>query len=218
MEGVSEQTEQPRQPDENRVVVITPEGMGVAEPRRREESAEPENPADLVEQPAKVMRIGAMIKNLLDEVRNAPLDEAGRSRLAEIHTRSIAELKDGLAPELVEELDRIALPFGDERPQTRSYASPRPSSWGGWKGCSTASRPLWLPSRWPLSSSWPVCAGRCPQVTPKVRPVCRVPRDASSAPATSRASPARPASTSRPVRLASLATRERSEDAVMGPV
>ena len=116
MEGVSEQTEQPRQPDENRVVVITPEGMGVAEPRRREESAEPENPADLVEQPAKVMRIGAMIKNLLDEVRNAPLDEAWRSRIAEIHTRSIDELKDGLAPELVEELDRIALPFGDDAP------------------------------------------------------------------------------------------------------
>ena len=113
---MTEQPEQPRQPDENRVVVITPEGMGVAEPRRKDESAEPENPADLVEQPAKVMRIGAMIKNLLDEVRNAPLDAAGRSRLAEIHTRSIAELKDGLAPELVEELDRIALPFGDDAP------------------------------------------------------------------------------------------------------
>ena len=112
---MTEQPEQPRQPDENRVVVITPEGMGVAEPRK-DESAEPENPADLVEQPAKVMRIGSMIKNLLDEVRNAPLDAAGRSRLAEIHTRSIAELKDGLAPELVEELDRIALPFGDDAP------------------------------------------------------------------------------------------------------
>ncbi|HPZ70260.1 MAG TPA: DUF2587 domain-containing protein, partial [Dermatophilaceae bacterium] len=105
--------------DENRIVVITPDGMGVAtsghgddEGHDSRDSREVTNPADLVEQPAKVMRIGSMIKNLLDEVRNAPLDEAGRLRLAEIHRRSIDELKDGLAPELVEELDRIALPFG----------------------------------------------------------------------------------------------------------
>ena len=69
-----------------------------------------------MEQPAKVMRIGSMIKNLLDEVRNAPLDEAGRTRLAEIHRRSIEELKAGLAPELVEELDRLALPFSSAAP------------------------------------------------------------------------------------------------------
>jgi hypothetical protein len=62
------------------------------------------------------MRIGSMIKQLLEEVRNAPLDQAGRVRLAEIHRRSIEELKDGLAPELIEELERIALPFGDEAP------------------------------------------------------------------------------------------------------
>lgn len=73
-------------------------------------------PTDLVEQPAKVMRIGSMVKSLLEEVRNAPLDDAGRLHLAQVHERSIAELKDGLAPELVEELDRIALPFGDGNP------------------------------------------------------------------------------------------------------
>jgi hypothetical protein len=90
--------------DENRIVVITPDGMGVAtsghgddEGHDSRDSREVTNPADLVEQPAKVMRIGSMIKNLLDEVRNAPLDEAGRLRLAEIHRRSIDELKDGLA-------------------------------------------------------------------------------------------------------------------------
>jgi hypothetical protein len=66
---------------------------------------------DLVDQPAKVMRIGTMIKQLLDEVRSAPLDDAARVRLAEIHERSIKELEDGLAPELVEELERINLPF-----------------------------------------------------------------------------------------------------------
>ena len=66
---------------------------------------------DLVEQPAKVMRIGTMIKQLLEEVRAAPLDEASRSRLREIHAKSIRELEDGLAPELRDELDRLTLPF-----------------------------------------------------------------------------------------------------------
>ncbi|WP_337062774.1 bacterial proteasome activator family protein [Kineococcus sp. G2] len=92
-----------------RVVVVTPQGMGIAEPP---EEGEP-GPADLVSQPAKVMRIGSMVKQLLEEVRSAPLDEAGRHRLAEIHDRSLAELEDGLAPDLVEELRRIALPFAE---------------------------------------------------------------------------------------------------------
>ncbi|WUV04375.1 bacterial proteasome activator family protein [Actinoallomurus sp. NBC_01490] len=70
--------------------------------------------AEMVEQPAKVMRIGSMIRQLLEEVRQAPLDEASRARLAEIHQRSIKELEDGLAPELIEELERIALPFTTE--------------------------------------------------------------------------------------------------------
>lgn len=67
-----------------------------------------------VEQPAKVMRIGTMIKQLLEEVRAAPLDEAGRARLKEIHQSSIKELEEGLAPELRDELDRLSLPFSDE--------------------------------------------------------------------------------------------------------
>lgn len=99
---------------DEKVVVVTPEGMGVAE--RNPEGKPSQNPADLVEQPAKVMRIGSMIKQLLEEVRNAPLDEAGRARLADVHERSLSELKDGLAPELVEELERISLPFSDEAP------------------------------------------------------------------------------------------------------
>jgi hypothetical protein len=68
---------------------------------------------DLVEQPAKVMRIGTMIKQLLEEVRAAPLDDASRNRLREIHATSIRELEDGLAPELREELDRLTLPFNE---------------------------------------------------------------------------------------------------------
>jgi hypothetical protein len=69
---------------------------------------------DLVEQPAKVMRIGTMIKQLLEEVRAAPLDEASRTRLRAIHATSIRELEEGLAPELREELDRLTLPFNED--------------------------------------------------------------------------------------------------------
>ncbi|GAC1598742.1 MAG: bacterial proteasome activator family protein [Pseudarthrobacter sp.] len=76
------------------------------------------NLQDLVDQPAKVMRIGTMIRQLLEEVKAAPLDDAARGRLAEIHERSIKELEDGLAPELVAELvaelERINLPFPDD--------------------------------------------------------------------------------------------------------
>ena len=71
---------------------------------------------DLVEQPAKVMRIGGMIRQLLDEVKAAPLDEASRVRLRDIHLQSIKELEDGLAPELIEELERLSLPFDGETP------------------------------------------------------------------------------------------------------
>jgi hypothetical protein len=69
---------------------------------------------DLVEQPAKVMRIGSMIRQLLEEVKSAPLDEASRNRLREIHRASIKELESGLAPELVDELERLSLPFTDD--------------------------------------------------------------------------------------------------------
>jgi Protein of unknown function (DUF2587) len=79
-----------------------------------EEDADGKSLTDLVEQPAKVMRIGTMIKQLLEEVRAAPLDDASRNRLREIHRTSIRELEDGLAPELREELERLTLPFTDD--------------------------------------------------------------------------------------------------------
>ncbi|MEU2348352.1 bacterial proteasome activator family protein [Modestobacter sp. NPDC049651] len=79
--------------------------------------------ADLVEQPAKVMRIGTMIKQLLEEVRAAPLDDASRNRLRDIHASSIRELEQGLAPELRDELERITLPFSED--QTPSDAELR---------------------------------------------------------------------------------------------
>ncbi len=76
----------------------------------------PEEPVESVEQPAKVMRIGSMVKQLLDEVRNAPLDEASRVRLREIYEQSVRELAGALSPDLAAELDRMALPFDESAP------------------------------------------------------------------------------------------------------
>jgi hypothetical protein len=108
--------EQPQESeaDQNRtVLVVGPDGRPVAAVDQ-EQVEGAEDPGKLIEQPAKVMRIGSMIKQLLEEVRAAPLDEAGRQRLREIHRRSIVELEDGLAAELCEELDRLSLPFDEE--------------------------------------------------------------------------------------------------------
>ncbi|ADH70653.1 MULTISPECIES: bacterial proteasome activator family protein [Nocardiopsis] len=97
-------------PDEQARILV----MGTDRDGDGEEGAEePRTLADMVEQPAKVMRIGSMIRQLLEEVKAAPLDEASRARLKEIHTSSIKELEDGLAPELIEELERLTLPFAE---------------------------------------------------------------------------------------------------------
>ena len=114
---MSEENATPRR----HVVVVGPDGtpLGAAPiPDAEGEVVEGENEASdvshLVEQPAKVMRVGTMIKQLLEEVRAAPLDDASRNRLREIHKRSILELEDGLAPELRDELERLSLPFTDD--------------------------------------------------------------------------------------------------------
>jgi hypothetical protein len=109
-------------PENEPVLVIGPDGRPIAVPRpgtngdttAKTEESDSESLADMVEQPAKVMRIGTMIKQLLEEVRAAPLDDASRTRLREIHKSSISELGQGLAPELREELERLALPFGED--------------------------------------------------------------------------------------------------------
>ncbi len=75
-----------------------------------------EESREAVEHPAKVMRIGSMIKQLLDEVRQAPLDRASRQRLREIYENSVRELADGLSPDLAAELDRLALPLESPEP------------------------------------------------------------------------------------------------------
>ena len=82
-----------------------------------DEQSEDIGRGEAVEHPAKVMRIGSMIKQLLEEVRQAPLDEASRSRLREIYDTSITELADGLSPDLRDELARMTSPFkADEVP------------------------------------------------------------------------------------------------------
>src|SRR4051794_32641939 len=97
------------------VIVVGPDGrpMGTVD---SDGTLAPEEPGNLIEQPAKVMRIGSMIRQLLEEVKSAPLDEKSRARLREIHQASIKELEQGLAPELVEELERLSLPFGEDTP------------------------------------------------------------------------------------------------------
>jgi len=106
--------------DDGRVYVVTPDSMAVEGPPAAEveDGEEQKSVTDMVEQPAKVMRIGNMIRQLLEEVKSAPLDDASRQRLRSIHSASIAELKQGLAPELVEELERITLPFGEDATPT----------------------------------------------------------------------------------------------------
>jgi hypothetical protein len=75
--------------------------------------AQPEDQVETISAPAKVMRIGSMVKQLLDEVRGAPLDDASRERLGEIYERSIVELGEALSPDLQQELHNLALPFRD---------------------------------------------------------------------------------------------------------
>ena len=108
----------PQEPGRPQVVVVGPDGIAVG--GGSEDAADgnsSERPiTEMVEQPAKVMRIGSMIRQLLEEVKSAPLDEKSRARLKEIHQNSIKELEDGLAPELVAELERLSLPFGDDTP------------------------------------------------------------------------------------------------------
>jgi hypothetical protein len=87
----------------------------VLAPGETEEQAGDEN-SDYISQPAKVMRIGSMVKSLLDEARSSPLDEAGRTRLREIYEISIHELSGALSPDLGEELSRMAIPFSADVP------------------------------------------------------------------------------------------------------
>jgi hypothetical protein len=106
-------------------------GEVVDEMPRRPDRAE-DGPIESIMEPAKVMRIGSMVKQLLDEVRQAPLDEASRERLAEVYERSIVELAGALSPDLQEELHSLALPFGDDAPPSDSELRIAQAQLVGW--------------------------------------------------------------------------------------
>lgn len=123
--------------DGPKVLIVGPDGMPVGQGFTRlgeEDGFEPrELPVtEMVEQPAKVMRIGSMIKQLLEEVRAAPLDEASRVRLKDIHASSIKELELGLAPELVAELERLSLPFTEDTIPTEAELRIAQAQLVGW--------------------------------------------------------------------------------------
>jgi hypothetical protein len=102
---------------DGRPVIVDADGNPIAAEDAPERERYESDPSKLVPEPAKVMRVGSMIKQLLEEVRAADLDDKGRQRLRDIHARSIAELESGLAPELRDELERLSLPFSaDEIP------------------------------------------------------------------------------------------------------
>jgi hypothetical protein len=99
------------------VMVVGPDGgpLGMARvPQQPSDDDQQQGVGAMVEQPAKVMRIGTMIKQLLDEVKSAPLDDASRVRLRTILSSSVRELEEGLAPELRDELNRLSTPFADD--------------------------------------------------------------------------------------------------------
>ncbi len=97
---MSDEVAQPEKPEV--MIVVAPAAPAVPEPV-----------TETVTEPAKVMRIGSMVKQLLEEARTSPLDVASRERMAEIYERSIVEVSDALSPDLAQELHMLALPFKD---------------------------------------------------------------------------------------------------------
>jgi hypothetical protein len=93
---------------------VMAEGDGGTPPDSEAEDAAAQ--AEQVTHPTKLIRIASMVRSMLEEVRRAPLDDAGRKALREIHEKSVEELEDVISPELREELDDVSLPFSAETP------------------------------------------------------------------------------------------------------
>jgi hypothetical protein len=123
------------QTEDGKILIVGPDGMAVEGPPRdpsAEQDNEPRSVTELVEQPAKVMRVANMIRQLLDEVKAAPLDEASRQQLRAIHEASIKELESGLAPELVDELERLSLDFTEDSTPTEAELRIAQAQLVGW--------------------------------------------------------------------------------------
>ncbi len=97
-----------------------------------EDEARREAPRGSVSEPAKVMRIGSMIKQLLEEVRTTDLDERGRTRLREIYDTSVLELSEALSPDLQDELASLVIPFGDDEVPSESELRIAQAQLVGW--------------------------------------------------------------------------------------
>ncbi len=137
---------------------------GSSEPMPGTEADDTER-TESIEQPAKLLRIGSMVKQLLDEVRHAPLDEAGRTRLREIYDQSIHELSDGLSPDLVAELERVTIPFDSSAPSEAELRIAQAQLVGWLEGLFHGIQATWWPSRWPLVPSSTRCVSkRCHRV------------------------------------------------------
>ncbi len=122
-----------RESDEE-LLIVDAEGnpISAGEAQERLAEAAESDPSKLVAEPAKVMRVGSMIKQLLEEVRAAELDDKGRQRLRDIHARSISELESGLAPELRDELERLSLPFSADEVPTEAELRIAQAQLVGW--------------------------------------------------------------------------------------
>jgi hypothetical protein len=118
----SQQPEPPEQAPPG-IVVVGPQGQAQPQEQQATES---------VPSPAKVLRIGSMVRQLLEEVRHAPLDEAGRARMREIYDISVRELGEALSPDLTDELSRVAQPFGQEETPSEAELRVAQAQLVGW--------------------------------------------------------------------------------------
>ena len=121
-------TEQAEQPDEPEVL----EASEVTTPEDGTAADDADLPPGSVSEPAKVMRIGSMIKQLLEEVRTTELDVGGRNRLREIYDTSVAELSEALSPDLRSELESLSMPFGDDEVPSESELRIAQAQLVGW--------------------------------------------------------------------------------------
>lgn len=184
-EGENESQGQPvitGQTEDGRVVVVTPNALAVEGPPAEREEGKGDDSGqsvtEMVEQPAKVMRIGHMIRQLLDEVKSAPLDEPSRQRLRQIHTASIDELKEGLAPELAEELEKLSQPFASDATPTDAELRIAQAQLVGWleglfQGIQTALFAQQMAARAQLEQMRRALPGGQPQPEPGQQPRSR---------------------------------------------
>jgi len=107
--------------------VLAPDGVESAAEANEDGSGAAE-----VESPAKIIRIGAMVKQLLEEVRGTSLDDAARDQLRRIYDSSITELKSALSPELGEELDSLSFDFTSETPPSEAELRMAQAQLVGW--------------------------------------------------------------------------------------